>query len=346
VEAVFFPLDEQLRLKAKHWSEGLLKEMVWLSGGATYAQAEEILARIGQVTISDSSVWRQAQRWGAGYQAVAEAERIRSKLVPGRWGAPLKRPEPQGRMGVAMDGGKVHIRDEGWKELKAGTVFRVEVGRIRDERTKDWIEAAHAVENSYVGHLGGPEMFGQMMWAEADRRGWDQAADTEVVGDGAPWIWNLAMDYFYAGQHVVDWYHAKEHLAAVARLLKGDGTPAMKQWLNARATTLFQGRASRIAQELETEAQRQPALARELHREAGYFRRNQQRMQYQELREDGWAIGSGMVESACKQFKQRFTGPGMHWSRSGAERLIPVRAAIMSHRFDQLWRTVYNSPQN
>ncbi|MCJ7737926.1 MAG: ISKra4 family transposase [Anaerolineae bacterium] len=346
VEAAFFPLDEQLRLRAKHWSEGLLKEMVWLSGLETYGKAEEILARIGQVTLSDSSVWREAQRWGTGFQAVAEVERMRSNLVPGRWGTPLKQAEPQGRMGVAMDGGMVNIRGEGWKELKAGTVFRVEVGRIRDELTKDWIEAAHAVENSHVGHLGGPEKFGQMIWAEADRRGWGQAADTEVVGDGAPWIWNLAMDYFYAGWHVVDWYHAKEHLASVARTLKGDDTPAMKQWLNSRATVLFQGRASRIAQELETEAKDRPALARELQREAGYFHRNQRRMQYQELREDGWVIGSGMVESACKQFKARFTGPGMHWSRSGCERLIPVRAAIMSQRFDELWRRVYNSPPN
>ena len=119
VEAAFFPLDEQLRLRAKHWSEGLLKEMVWLSGLETYAKAEEILARIGQVTLSDSSVWREAQRWGTGFQAVAEVERMRSNLVPGRWGTPLKQAEPQGRMGVAMDGGMVNIRGESWKELKA-----------------------------------------------------------------------------------------------------------------------------------------------------------------------------------------------------------------------------------
>lgn len=346
MEAVFSPLDEQLRLRAKHWSEGLLKNMVWLSGLGTYAKAEEILARIGQVTLSDSSVWRQAQRWGAVFQAEVEAERVRSNLVPGRWGTPLKRREPQGRMGVAMDGGMVNIRDEGWKELKAGTVFRVEMGRMQDELTQDWIEAAHAVENSYVGHLGGPEKFGQMMWAEADQRGWDEAEDTEVVGDGAPWIWNLAGDYFYSGQHVVDWYHAKEHLATAARLLKGDGTPAMNRWLNAQSTVLFQGGARRIAQQLETEAQAQPALAEELQKAAGYFRKNQQRMQYQELREDGWVIGSGMVESACKQFKARFTGSGMRWNRSGAERLIPVRAAIMGHRFDELWCRAYNSPLN
>jgi hypothetical protein len=68
-------------------------------------------------------------------------------------------------------------------------------------------------------------------------------------------------------------------------------------------------------------------------------------MQYQEVREDGWTIGSGMVESAAKRFKARFAGSGMRWGRQGAERLIPIRAAVMSKRFDELWQQAYNSPQ-
>ena len=56
------------------------------------------------------------------------------------------------------------------------------------------------------------------------------------------------------------------------------------------------------------------------------------------------AIGSGMVESVTKQYKSRFCGPGMRWSRNGAERLLPVRTAIMSSRFDKMWRLAYNSP--
>ena len=121
---------------------------------------------------------------------------------------------------------------------------------------------------------------------------------------------------------------------------------AKKRWLNARETTLFEGHAARIALELEAVARHQPSIAEALRKEAGYFRNNQRRMQYQEMREDGWTIGSGMVESAAKQFKARFAGPGMRWSRSGAEHLIPVRAAIMSRRFEELWREAYNSPLN
>jgi hypothetical protein len=118
------------------------------------------------------------------------------------------------------------------------------------------------------------------------------------------------------------------------------------RWLIARKTTLFEGRAACIALELEAAARHQPSIAEALKKEAGYFRKNRRHMQYQEMREDGWAIGSGKVESEAKQFKARFAGPGMRWSRSGAEHLIPVRAAIMSGRFDELWRAVYNSPPN
>jgi hypothetical protein len=64
-------------------------------------------------------------------------------------------------MGVSMDGGMIHIRDEGWKELKVGSVFDVEVRPTRDQGTDYGVTLAHAVRNSYVAHLGGPKIFGQ-----------------------------------------------------------------------------------------------------------------------------------------------------------------------------------------
>jgi hypothetical protein len=335
-----------LNLKAKHWSEGLLKLMIWLSGIVDYRKAEEILAQVGQITVSDSSVRRQVQVWGQSFQSIAEAERIRANVLSGRWGAPLRGANVKGRMGVAIDGSMIYIRGEGWKELKIGCVFDVEVHPTLDVETGDRVALAHAVNNSYVAHLGGPEILGQMAWAEASRRGWEQATDTEILGDAAPWIWNVAAEHFYDSHQIVDWYHGTEHLSAAARLLKGEETPAAKRWLNAWETALFEGHAARIAQELIAAAHDRPNVAAVLHREAKYFLKNQRRMNYQEMREDGWAIGSGMVESAGKQFKARFTGPGMRWSRPGAQRLIPVRAAIMSRRFDELWPAAYNSPQN
>jgi len=69
-------------------------------------------------------------------------------------------------------------------------------------------------------------------------------------------------------------------------------------------------------------------------------------MNYLELREEGYLLGSGMIESAAKQFKARFAGPGMRWSRPGITRLIPIRAAVLSHTFDDLWPALYSFSKN
>ena len=42
----------------------------------------------------------------------------------------------RGEMGVAMDGGMIHILGEGWKELKIGCIFDVEVGPTLDRETE------------------------------------------------------------------------------------------------------------------------------------------------------------------------------------------------------------------
>ena len=152
--------------------------------------------------------------------------------------------------------------------------------------------------------------------------------------------------YFFDSRQGVDWYHATEHLARAAKLLKGDGTPAAHQWLKAQQTPLFGGRTDQIAVGLLQVAQKHSSVADGLHREAGYFRNNHPRMQYQELREYGLPIGGGMVESGCKRFRAHFNGAGMRWSRPGIEQLIPIRAAIMSCHFDQGWQRAYKPPQS
>lgn len=162
-----------------------------------------------------------------------------------------------------------------------------------------------------------------------------------MLGDGAVWIWNLADEYFGGSHQTVDWYHAKQHLFAACLNFHPEGTPAAQRWMNAHAELLYQGHALRITQDLHKAAETQPGADQE----AGYFETNHRRMNYMELREQGWLMGSGVIESGTKQFKTRFAGPGMRWSRKGAERLLPVRAAVMGNQFDRIWSSVYNSPQ-
>ena len=180
----------------------MLKELVWVSGVVgSYEKAEAILKRIGRLTISDNSVWRRVQEWGKKFKEVEDTRRERANALPSRNDMYRGVRETEERMGSSMDGGMVHIRDEGWKELKVGCVFEIEVWLTWDKKTKEWMELAHAVDNSYVAHLGGPELFGQMMWAEAQARAWEQARDTEVFSRQVPYPRCSITNHFSDGRH-------------------------------------------------------------------------------------------------------------------------------------------------
>lgn len=316
------------------------------SAKLSYAEATEAVWELAQVDISPNSVWRLMQHWGEALKTVEaqEAERAHGSLED--LAVPPGNSQAGGRLGTSMDGTMIYVRDEGWKELKVGCFFEVEAAPTLEPQTLDWVDLAHARQLSYVSHLGGPEAFGQKMWTEAKRRGWQHAVDTQVVGDGAAWIWNLTADYFYDAHQVVDWYHGTEHLAEAAHLAFGEGTPQATRWFKQQETPLFQGHADQIAHAITTFADQMPDMQERLLEQAGYFRHHQHRMQYLEMRSEGWVIGSGMVESGGGRFKDRFTQAGMRWSRDGAERLLPVRTALLSGRFDERWRAAYNSPQN
>ncbi len=322
--------------------------MVWLSGvSPSFEKAEETLARIGRVCVSDSSVWRQVAQWGPQFQQLDEAAIAQGEQPPSRQEGQQKAAQTAGDKGVAMDGATIYIRDEGWKELKVGCTFDIEVQPTKDKETGRWQQKAHAVNNQYVAHLGGPEQFGQMVWGLARQHSWFGAKKSIVLGDGAIWIWHLADHHFVKSEQLVDWYHATEHLGTAARLLYGEDKSSRDGWYETQKTHLFEGQAEKIAHHLEDRAaEKSSAVADALESEAGYFANNHERMAYQKLQLDGYPIGSGMVESGCKQFKARFDGPGMRWSRAGAERLLPVRAAVMSKCFDVVWNQAYHLPPN
>ena len=344
---VFSPLDEQLGLKDKRYSEGVLKEMTWLSGAVnSFAEAEQVFMRIGHLSISDSSIWWRKEGWGERFKEVKEAEREKANTLGSANSFREQVLGSEKRMGVSMDGTMVHIRGERWKELKVGCSFDIDVFPTWNKETQEQEDLAHAVNNRYVAHLGGPKRLGQLLWADAKQRGWERAKDKEAVSDAAPWIWNLVQDHFYDARQAVDWYHATEHLADVAKWIHGEGTKGEKKWYKKAQKQLYQGHAQQIANELRKNASSCADHSEDLEREANFFENNKRRMQYLELREDDFLIGSGMVESGCKQYKARFCGPGMRWSRDGIGRLIPIRSTVMGGCFDTMWQTAYNLPQN
>ena len=344
---VFFPLDQQLELFERTCSEAVAKLAVTLCGRLTPVDTETILKQLGGITFSDTSVWRRVQTWGAKIKALEELRQAAATALPqrgtvGPGAVPLSK-----KMGAGVDGVLIPLRKEGYTEVKLGCVFDIEQRPEKEPETEIVVERAHAVNITYTAVLGGPDRFGKAIWAEAERRQFPYVLDNLLIADAAQWIWsNVVPEHFGTSRQAVDWYHATEHLNTVAHLVHGEGTAEAQRWVKALEHPLYQGHTWRVVQTIKDLAQAHPTLADKLQTEAGYFEKNQRRMQYLELREDGFPIGSGMVESGCKQLRARFTGAGMRWSRPGAENLIPIRTALLSHRFDDMWNAVHKSPPN
>lgn len=295
-----------------------------------------------------SSNWRIGQASGQAIQTVLKAEVERQKAR--EWSTPGGPSAIKGRMGLSIDGAMINIRREGWKEFKIGAVGDIEQREERDELTGDIGHYGHIVQTSYVAHLGGPQEFGWKVWAEAQRRGWHNARDTGVIGDGAVWIWNLKAEHFHDSVGIVDWYHALEHLGQAKQALFPTESVGATRWINVQELDFYLGHAWQVAKRIETDAAKvdDPERAEVLRLSAGYFKNNRDRMHYQDFRIDGWPIGSGVIESAAKQFKSRVTGPGMRWCRDGADNMLAICSVALTSRdrFDQIWDQLLALPQN
>ncbi|MGI5868541.1 MAG: hypothetical protein ACOX9C_03725 [Kiritimatiellia bacterium] len=74
-------------------------------------------------------------------------------------------------------------------------------------------------------------------------------------------------------------------------------------------------------------------------RRLSYFRTHRKRMQYRRFRREGWPIGSGAIEGACKSLvKQRTNLSGQRWSPDGAPDVLWVRAIVIDDLHDECWR--------
>ena len=103
-----------------------------------------------------------------------------------------------------------------------------------------------------------------------------------MIGDGAPWIWNIADMSFPDAVQIVDLFHAKQHLWDVAKAIYGPGTDTAERWAKRRRDELDDGRIGALLAALRRHEGRDEAR-----RCIGYVRRNRHRMQYPKFRAMG-----------------------------------------------------------
>jgi hypothetical protein len=249
------------------------------------------------------------------------------------------------RRGIGVDGALIHIRAEGWKEVKVAVLFEYkrppQEASVAEAAGSETTEPILISAQSYCACLGGVESFEPLQWAEASRRHLPQAWEQVAISDGAEWIRRLYERNYSQATPVVDWYHAIEHLWTAGRLVCGEQAPQLANWVKQREKALWTGQLHEVVGVLRAEAaDLRGEPQQKLLTEAAYFERNARRMQYQEFREEGLPIGSGMVEGgACKALVgDRLKGAGLRWSRPRAQAMLTLRAELFSQRWQEAWQ--------
>jgi hypothetical protein len=222
-----------------------------------------------------------------------------------------------------------------WREIKGAVIYRLDqAGQTAGGR-------GVIAQKHVVAWQGEPQAFGRRVQTEARRRGLASAQEVFVVADGGVWIWKVQQDRFGQAKGMLDFYHASEHLWAVARSLHPGDELAARTWVEPLLSQLKHGQEAGVLQTLDDlpawcAAQNRVAPP-EVARERAYFQNHREHIHYEAMAAKGCPNGSGAMESFCAQLQGRFKRCGQFWSPAGMAHLLALEVARRNFDWDALW---------
>jgi hypothetical protein len=336
----YIPLDERLGIEKRH-TPGFNYFLTSFTGREAY---QESLNRFHEIFRPDGKhLVSMRKALDMDYELGEAIEQERQKEIEEVYERrqPVEREEViEGMMAVSIDATKVREKqgeyvdssgkkryEIGFRDVKVGVVSEVGWDAARSE--------AFCSRSSYVGAIEYADDFFQRVWVEMNRRS-DDAEKARIVflADGANWIWDRVPDL--ANEQsvlILDFYHATEHLSSVCKELYGEQTDQYWQHFTPWRKAFLDGKVEEVIAELKRirgkcRGQKRHSLQGQIN----YFEEYKDKMRYDQYKAMKLPIGSGTVESSCKNvIAARMKQGGMTWSESGAEGMLQIRTS--SKRF-------------
>jgi hypothetical protein len=203
----------------------------------------------------------------------------------------------------------------------------------------------------YISGLYPLAEVGPLLRRQGAQVGMEAAELWVALTDGGSGLEEFAWDNFNRPDLVLilDFYHAASYLEKLAHALyPADEARAVAQAEQWCRLLKEEGGAVMLAvlREWPWPARQSAALREQRAAVEQYFGNNVHRMEYPEYVAEGWQIGSGVVESACKTVVgQRLKGAGMRWGEDGAHALCHVRALYRSEKgqWEAFWQRRHTS---
>ena len=324
-----YPLDEALGLEGRHgWTAWVQEAASLLACEKGFESSSDLMHRLLDIAMSPPALEQVAESAGRRVLAMDQEALKPAATADGK------------TLVIAADGCHAPERD-GWHEVKVANFY------LNEQRVKTAGQRGKLAYKQYLATLEDACGFGKLLWQASELWQAQKAKRVVIMGDGAPWIWNLACEHFPGALEIVDFYHAAEHLWATGEALFGErgSSVATRSWVKHYRHLLRHGRidlvidAVRRALESHGEglsAERCATARRNLE----YFKTNRQRMHYDRYKRMGLPIGTGAVEGSCKfVVQERFKLPGCRWSDAGLRAMLALKQLRLNGHWDKLWRS-------
>lgn len=363
--------------QAGRMSRYLQEQCAWLLALLPGRLGQQTLARFGWPAVAASEVRAKGEALGAELDEVEQRRVAALQLASARPTGQVaaRRPAQGSRLYAAPDGLRYCTTERDpqttkllWRELKVAAVYegapperpepppapgqppplRARVQTYQAAQAPAWALAPtdRALRVSYVARTESYARFGEHLWAELRERGLGApVADLAVLADGSPHLDAVVDSQLRLPgirlTRILDLPHAQQQLWAASKAVFGEGSAAGLRWVQAPLRTLERGQVAGTCQLLEAlaaaHAPHAPEAADKARKAAAYFAARAAQVAYPAFLAEGYQVGSGLAESACKRFgTDRMKGAGMRWTVHGAQQVATLRMLLLSDRWQEV----------
>lgn len=289
-------------------------QVCYLGQKETFEEGSETIKRLTGVALSNKQIQRVSEHYG---QCLEQATQ---ELIKDDSLSSVTQDNSSEITYGMTDGSMLLTKEEGWKEIKLGRVFKASENMPVTEN-RNWIKAS-----KYCSYLGGFQAFLQRF--ELLLIG---VVNLVLIADGAKWFWDWASIYYPKAIQILDYYHCKEYLCTFAKLVYKDSQQKEK-WIKLQEDLFFEDQVEKVIACIQAFTGLQGEAGEYQKKIVTYYEHNKTRMLYGTYKSKGLLIGSGPIESAHRNVLQkRLKLSGQRWSKTGVQQIANLRVVHKSN---------------
>jgi hypothetical protein len=319
-------VDEELGLPKDKWLPMVLELACALGVSSEFPNSHRLFQRWTGIDITEKTLANQVEQTGNQLQT-QEFKKSKTSKSASQFEVTNAQTEKANVLYVGVDGVMTPLNQkQGYKEAKVGVIFwSKDHQKVKGQRGK-------IRHREYVATLKSRQEFRNRVSQLYNQIAGQKIAQTVVIGDGAHWIWQMAQEQFPDSIKILDFFHLSEYVWKVAKLAYPKNEQKQKDWVRIQQNLLKQSQWKTVILHSSQLKRKKQDLIKAISDLERYLTNNQSRIDYQSYLKAGLMIGSGVVESSNRRVvTQRLKQAGMHWSVSGAEGVMALRAAYLSN---------------